>query len=45
MADMQAIKRMPEPEEVAPAVLFLASDDSSFITGARPAVDGGYTAL
>jgi NAD(P)-dependent dehydrogenase (short-subunit alcohol dehydrogenase family) len=45
MADMQAIKRVPEPEEVAPAVLFLASDDSSFITGASLAIDGGYTAL
>jgi len=45
MVDMQAIKRLPGPEEVAPAVLFLASDDSSFITGAALAVDGGYTAL
>ena len=45
MADMQAIKRVPGPEEVAPAVLFLASDDSSFITGASLAIDGGYTAL
>jgi NAD(P)-dependent dehydrogenase (short-subunit alcohol dehydrogenase family) len=32
------------PEEVAPAVLFLASDENSFMTGADIAVDGGTTA-
>jgi len=36
--------RMAEPEEVASAILFLASDESKHITGISLAVDGGYTA-
>jgi NAD(P)-dependent dehydrogenase (short-subunit alcohol dehydrogenase family) len=36
--------RFGEPEEVARAALFLASDDASFITGHTLAVDGGYLA-
>lgn len=36
--------RMGEPEEIAKTALFLASEDSSFITGAVITADGGWTA-
>ena len=36
------LKRMGEPDEVARAVLFLASAAADFITGANIVVDGGY---
>ncbi|HSE02999.1 MAG TPA: glucose 1-dehydrogenase [Methylomirabilota bacterium] len=36
--------RLARPEEIAPAALFLASDEASFITGVCLPVDGGYTA-
>jgi NAD(P)-dependent dehydrogenase (short-subunit alcohol dehydrogenase family) len=41
---MHPMGRLGEPHEVAQAILFLASDDASFITGAILAVDGGYLA-
>jgi NAD(P)-dependent dehydrogenase (short-subunit alcohol dehydrogenase family) len=44
MAAMHPIGRFGRPREVAAAVLFLASDASSFITGDSIKVDGGFTA-
>lgn len=38
------IQRIAEPIEIARAILFLASDEASFITGENLMVDGGYTA-
>ena len=43
MEDAYPIKRIARPREVAQAVLFLASDESSFVSGAELLVDGALT--
>ncbi len=42
--DRVPMGRLGEPDEVANAILFLASDESSFVTGSELVVDGGVTA-
>ena len=44
-APKHLLNRIGSPREVAQAILFLASDDASFITGTHLMVDGGYTAV
>ena len=44
MCSTQANGRMGQPEEVAALALYLASDESSFVTGSALTIDGGMTA-
>jgi NAD(P)-dependent dehydrogenase (short-subunit alcohol dehydrogenase family) len=44
MSATQALGRMAEPEEIAAAALYLASDESAFVTGTDFIIDGGWSA-
>jgi NAD(P)-dependent dehydrogenase (short-subunit alcohol dehydrogenase family) len=42
--DATPLRRGAQPEEISPGVLFLASDESAFVTGSELVMDGGYLA-
>ena len=44
MTSSQAVGRMGRPDEIAAAALYLASDESAFITGSALMIDGGWSA-
>ena len=44
LGKLHPIGRVGEPEEIAAGVLYLASDESKFVTGSELAIDGGYSA-
>ncbi len=43
LSNLHALKRVGRPQELARSVLYLASDDSSFVTGTASLVDGGLS--
>jgi NAD(P)-dependent dehydrogenase (short-subunit alcohol dehydrogenase family) len=44
MESTQALKRMGRPDEIAAAALYLAADESAFVTGSSLIIDGGWSA-
>jgi 3alpha(or 20beta)-hydroxysteroid dehydrogenase len=45
MMNRTPIGRAGQPQDIANGVLFLASDESSFMTGTELVIDGGFTAI
>jgi NAD(P)-dependent dehydrogenase (short-subunit alcohol dehydrogenase family) len=45
LASQNPMKRIAQPEEIAKAALFLASEDSSYMLGTELIADGGFTQL
>ena len=45
LAEWQPVGRMGRPEEIAALVLYLCSDEASFVTGAAYPIDGGRSSL
>jgi len=45
LVPLHPIGRLGQPDEIANGALFLASDESSFMTGADLVMDGGYTCV
>jgi len=43
LTNLHALKRVGTPEEIARSVLYLASDDSAFVTGTASLIDGGLS--
>ncbi|MGB1686755.1 MAG: SDR family oxidoreductase, partial [Pseudomonadales bacterium] len=45
LVEKHPIGRLGVPDDIAKGVLFLASDESAFMTGSELVIDGGYTAI
>ncbi len=43
--DITTLTRLGQPEDVANAILYLASDEASFVSGAVVSVDGGWSCI
>ena len=44
LEQIRPMNRLGKPDEIASAILYLASDESGYATGAVLSIDGGYTA-